>query len=148
MEKSTKWAQLLCYMNIACYNWGIVVLSIFPFKSRQAINVKRIYWYLYWWLYIHSAQTYSAGKHPGCSAQEKPGVLPRQSSSNQSWLEDGWGALWGGLDVTSTGSRGNPWACSLLLQKKNCVRGKRTCKVYELPCTNLCKCTNCDNTLE
>ena len=28
--------QLLCYMNIACYNWGIVVLSIFPFKSRQA----------------------------------------------------------------------------------------------------------------
>ena len=34
-------------------------------------------------------------------------------------------------------------------KKKNCVRGKRTCKVYELPCTNLCKCTNCDNnTLE
>src|SRR4029434_2525789 len=30
-------------------------------------------------------------------------------------------------------------------KKKNCVRGKRTCKVYELPCTNLCKCTNCDN---
>ena len=33
--------------------------------------------------------------------------------------------------------------------KKKTVRGKRTCKVYELPCTNLCKCTNCDNnTLE
>src|SRR4029434_7333772 len=30
-------------------------------------------------------------------------------------------------------------------KKINCVRGKCTCTVYELPCTNLCKCTNCDN---
>ena len=32
-------------------------------------------------------------------------------------------------------------------KKKNCVRGKCTCKVYELPCTNLCKCTHCDNNI-
>ena len=31
--------------------------------------------------------------------------------------------------------------------KKKTVRGKCTCKVYELPCTNLCKCTHCDNNI-
>ena len=32
-------------------------------------------------------------------------------------------------------------------KKTNCVRGKCTCKVYELPCTNPCKCTHCDNNI-
>src|SRR4029434_9029421 len=92
-----------------------------------------------------SAQTYSAGKQPGCSAQEEPGVLPRHSSSNQSWLEDGCDVDWMSLPPA-------PEAILELVhcsckKQKNCVRGKCTCKVYELPCTNLCKCTHCDNNI-